>query len=155
MEIKDIVEREKHKRTLAKIKKREDTIARKQFLKDCYKFWKEYKKVESPYFWWLDLLFSYDIVLGKKKFFYWVKLELPKDYLENSWLREKWTIRIQNSEIGIIRNSDPQKYLYHYYRRLKYVKFYYSFYRKSVGYYRNRFHDTCICDILFTSADYG
>ncbi len=109
MEIKDIVEREKHKRTLAKIKKREDTIARKQFLKDCYKFWKEYKKVESPYFWWLDLLFSYDIVLGKKKFFYWVKLELPKDYLENSWLREKWTILIQNRELGIIRNSDPHK----------------------------------------------
>ena len=38
MEIKDIVEQEKHKRTLAKIKKREDDITRKQFLKDCFKF---------------------------------------------------------------------------------------------------------------------
>ena len=56
MEIKDIVEQGKHKRTLVKIKKREDAITRKQFLKDCYKFWKEYKKVESPYFWWLTLL---------------------------------------------------------------------------------------------------
>ena len=109
MEIKDIVEQEKYKRTLAKIKKREDAITRKQFLKDCKKFWKEYKKVESPYFWCLDLLFSDDIVLGKKKFFYWVELKLPKDYLENSWLREKWKVQIQNSELGIIRNSDPHK----------------------------------------------
>jgi len=28
-----------------------------------------------------------------------------KDIVE----REKWTIRIQNSELGIIRNSDPHK----------------------------------------------
>ena len=109
VEIKDIVEQEKHKRTLAKIKKREEAVTRKQFLKDCKKFWKEYKKVESPYFWWLDLLFSYDIVLGKKRFFYWVEIKLPKDYLENSWLREKWKVQIQNSELGIIRNSDPHK----------------------------------------------
>ena len=113
VEIKDIVEQEKHKRTLAKIKKREEAVTRKQFLKDCYKFWKEYKKVESPYFWWLGLLFSDGIVLsialGKKRFFYLVETKLPKNYLENSWLREKWKAQIQNSELGIIRNADPHK----------------------------------------------
>ena len=112
MEIKNIVEQEKYKRTLAKIKKREDDITRKQFLKDCKKFWKEYKKVESPYFWWLDLLFNDGIVLsillGKKRFVYLVEI-LPKDYLENSWLREKWKVQIQNRELGIIRNADPHK----------------------------------------------
>ena len=108
MEIKDIVEQEKHKRTLVKIKKREDALTRKQFLKDCKKCWKEYKKVESPYFWWLDLLFSYDIVLGKKKFFFWVKLGLPKDYLENSWFSKKWETKwIIGAGYRFRRKTDP------------------------------------------------
>ena len=105
MEIKDIVEQEKHKRTLAKIMKREDALTRKQFLKDCYKFWKEYKKVESPYFWWLDIL----LLPLDPRYLIWIHCDAPKNYVENSWLREKWTIRIQNSEIGIIRNSDPHE----------------------------------------------
>lgn len=85
MEIKDIVEQEKHKRTLAKIKKREDTITRKQFLKDCYKFWKEYKKVESPYFWWLG-------VLSSPCYLIWLELDAPKEYYNSCELHKKWDI---------------------------------------------------------------
>ena len=88
MEIKDIVEQEKHKLTLAKIKKREDAITRKQFLKDCYKFWKEYKKVENPYFWWLEK----DWLLVKTHYLFWLRHDAPKAYYHNCELHKKWDI---------------------------------------------------------------
>jgi len=108
MEIKDIVEREKHKRTLAKIKKREDTIARKQFLKDCYKCWKEYKKVESPYFWWLGWFRVEYVFFG-----YWensrkVMFELTKDYVDSSWFSKKWETKwIIGVGYRFRRKTDP------------------------------------------------
>jgi len=109
LEIKDIVEQEKHKRTLTKIRKREDAITRKQFLKDCYKFWKEYKKVESPYFWWIYIFYDEKVVLGDIRYFYWACSEAPKNYVENSWWKKKWKISLSGSKLGIIRNADPHK----------------------------------------------
>ena len=54
MEIKDIVEQEKQKRTLAKIKKREGDITRKQFLKQLFCFPHHYEQELSPFDeeWW-------------------------------------------------------------------------------------------------------
>ena len=115
MEIKDIVEQEKHKRTLAKIKKREDALTRKQFLKDCYKFWKEYKKVESPCFWWLGW-FRTDYIF----FEYWenfrkVRWELPIDYIDNSWFSKKWETKcIIGAGYKFRRKSDPSNTFYWY-----------------------------------------
>ena len=88
--IKDIVEQEKQKRSLAKIKQREEKLTRKQFLKDCYKFWKEYKKVESPYFWWLEYLTVDFILFGKWEHFRKVRFNLPEQYLNDSWFSKKW-----------------------------------------------------------------
>ena len=115
MEIKDIVEQEKHNRTLAKIKKREDAVTRKQFLKDCYKFWKEYKKVESPYFWWLGC-FSVDYMFfGSWEYFRKVRWELPKDYVDNSWFSKKWeTEWIIGTGYKFRRKSDPSNTFYWY-----------------------------------------
>ena len=115
MEIKDIVEQEKHKHTLAKIKKREDALTRKQFLKDCKKFWKEYKKVESPYFLWLTLL----------KIHYWfdpewfyhrqINFHLPSTYVEGSWFYDKWDFQyIRFNGYVFKRKSDVSgKYLWY------------------------------------------
>lgn len=112
MEIKDIVEQEKHKRTLAKIKKREETVTRKQFLKDCYKFWKEYKKVESPYFWWLDIL----LLPVDPCYLIWIHCDAPKGYLENSWFSSKWEYS-WDAEKGykFRRKSDPSNTFYWFY----------------------------------------
>jgi len=105
MEIKDIVEQEKHKRTLAKIKKREDALTRKQFLKDCYKFWKEYKKVESPYFWWLEK----DWLVVKTHYLWCLRHELPKEYYANCDLHKKWDIDwcSKHFEYKIKRKTNP------------------------------------------------
>ena len=106
MEIKDIVEQEKHKRTLAKIKKREDALTRKQFLKDCYKFWKEYKKVESPYFWWLDWFSIWN--LGETYYLDWYRLAAPKSYKNNSWFEKKWvTTDTDFCCVNVYRKVDP------------------------------------------------
>ena len=115
VEIKDIVEQEKHKRTLAKIKKREDAITRKQFLKDCYKFWKEYKKVESPYFWWLECLTVDFILFGKWEHFRKVRFNLPEQYLNNSWFSKKWeTDWLPCVGYKFKRKSDPSDTFYWY-----------------------------------------
>ena len=112
MEIKDIVEQEKHKRTLAKIKKREDALTRKQFLKDCYKFWKEYKKVESPYFWWLGIL----LLPVDKRYIIWIHLYAPKNYVENNWFYKKWEIvRIIGIGYKFRRKTDQNNTFYWYY----------------------------------------
>ena len=115
VEIKDIVEQEKHKRTLAKIKKREDTLTRKQFLKDCYKFWKEYKKVESPYFWWLGWFSIWN--LDEKYYLDWYRLDAPKSYKDNSWFEKKWVITdTEFSCVNVYRKTDPNlNRIYFYY----------------------------------------
>lgn len=111
MEIKDIVEQEKHKCTLAKIKKREDDITRKQFLKDCYKFWKEYKKVESPYFWWLDIL----LLPVDPRYLIWIHCEAPKNYVENSWFSNKWECTWSGEQgYKFRRKADPNNTFYWY-----------------------------------------
>ena len=117
MEIKDIVEQEKHKRTLAKIKKREDALTRKQFLKDCYKFWKEYKKVESPYFWWLGW-FSIWNFFSETYYLDWYRLDAPKSYKDNSWFEKKWAISDDTDFccVNVHRKADPNlNTIYFYY----------------------------------------
>ena len=113
--IKDIVEQEKHKRTLAKIKKREESITRKQFLKDCYKFWKEYKKVESPYFWWLGWFSIWN--LDEKYYLDWYRLDAPKSYKDNSWFEKKWVIEDYDfCCVNVHRKADPNlNRIYFYY----------------------------------------
>ena len=112
MEIKDIVEQEKHKRTLAKIREREHTLTRKQFLKDCYKCWKEYKKVESPYFWWLFIL----LLPVDKRYIIWIHRYAPKNYVENNWFYKKWEIvRIIGIGYKFRRQTDPNNTFYWYY----------------------------------------
>ena len=111
MEIKEIVEQEKHKRTLAKIKKREEAVTRKQFLKDCYKFWKEYKKVENPYFWWLDWFSLWK--LDEKYYLDWYRLDAPKSYKDNSWFEKKWETKwIIGVGYKFRRKSDPSNTFY-------------------------------------------
>ena len=66
MEIKDIVEQQKLEKSLERSKKKQDDFTRKEFLKDCYKFWKEYKKVEHPYTWWLGKLATYFLCFKEK-----------------------------------------------------------------------------------------
>lgn len=104
MEIKDIVEQEKHKCSLAKIKQREEKLTRKQFLKDCYKFWKEYKKVESPYFWWCYFLTFEYFIFGKVNFFRWIRFDAPRVYIEGSWFENKWEYKydLSRSDYRII-----------------------------------------------------
>ena len=55
MNIKDIVDQEKQRELARKSKLKQDKHLKKLFYKDCYKFWKEYKMVENPYFWCLGL----------------------------------------------------------------------------------------------------
>ena len=112
MEIKDVVEQEKHKRTLAKIKKREDAITRKQFLKDCYKFWKEYKKVESPYFWWVSYFTRWskivNILCPPLYYVWWVDFYCPIEQYKGSWFNNKWeTTRIESTKYLVKRRSEP------------------------------------------------
>ena len=116
MEIKEIVEQEQHKRTLAKIKKREDAVTRKQFLKDCYKFWKEYKKVESPYFWWLGW-FSIWNLFSETYYLDWYRLDAPKSYKDNIWFEKKWVIEDYDfCCVNVHRKADPNlNRVYFYY----------------------------------------
>ena len=112
MEIKDIVEQEKHKRTLVKIKKREDAITRKQFLKDCYKFCKEYKKVESPYFWWLSYFTRWykvvNVLCPPLYYLWWIDFESPLEYYNDSWFFNKWeTTQIESTKYLVKRRSEP------------------------------------------------
>ena len=112
MEIKDIVEQEKHNRTLAKIKKREQALTRKQFLKDCKKFWKEYKKVESPYFWWLEYFTRWSKVVNvlcpPLYYLWWIDFESPLEYYNGSWFFNKWSAeQIESTKYLIKRKSEP------------------------------------------------
>ena len=112
MEIKDVVEQEKHKRTLAKIKKREQSLTRKQFLKDCYKFWKEYKKVESPYFWWTSYFTRWsevvNILCPPLYYLWWIDFYCPIEYYKGSWFYNKWeATQIESTKYLIKRKSEP------------------------------------------------
>lgn len=90
MEIKDIVEQQKLEKALERSKKKQDDFTRKEFLKDCYKFWKEYKKVEHPYTWWLYFLSIDHMLWGKVNFFRWIRFDAPKTYIDDSWFENKW-----------------------------------------------------------------
>lgn len=115
MEIKDIVEQEKHKCSLAKIKQREEKLTRKQFLKDCYKFWKEYKKVERPYFWWLGWFSLNYTLFGRWENFRKVRFTLPEYYVENSWFSTKWECKwVIGVGYKFRRKSDPNSDFYWY-----------------------------------------
>ena len=89
MEIKDIVDQEKQRELARKSQLKQDKHIKTLFLKDCYKMWKDYKKVEKPYTWWLGILFGRYSLFGKFNYAYsfW---ELPKSYLEDSWFNCKW-----------------------------------------------------------------
>lgn len=90
MEIKDIVKQEKQKEAVLRMKKKQEKYTRKAFLKDCYKFWKEYKTVEKPYTWWF-VFFTFDyLIFGKAEFFRLIRFDLPKEYSEFGWFNDKW-----------------------------------------------------------------
>lgn len=90
MEIKDIVEQQKLEKALGRSKEKQDNFTRKEFLKDCYKFWKEYKKVEHPYTWWCYFVTFEYLFFGKVNFFRWIRFDAPKTYVEGSWFENKW-----------------------------------------------------------------
>lgn len=115
MEIKDIVEQQKLKKALERSKKKQDDFTRKEFLKDCYKFWKEYKKVEHPYTWWLGW-FSLDYILfGRWENFRKVRFNLPEDYVENSWFSTKWECKwVLGVGYKFRRKADPNGTFYWY-----------------------------------------
>ena len=90
MEIKDIIEQGKLEKALERSKKKQDDFTRKEFLKDCYKFWKEYKKVEHPFTWWCYFVTFEYLFFGKVNFFRWIRFYAPKTYVEGSWFENKW-----------------------------------------------------------------
>lgn len=117
MEIKDIVEQHKLEKALERGKKKQDDFTRKEFLKDCYKFWKEYKKVEHPYTWWLTFLkiqYWFD-----PEWFYHRQLNfhLPSAYVEYSWFSDKWDFQyVRCHGYMFKRKSDVSgKYLWYRY----------------------------------------
>ena len=97
MNIKAIVDQEKQRELVRKSKLKQDKHIKKLFLKDCYKMWKDYKKVEKPYTWWLGIFSIWNILIGENNYFYelW---NLPKEYLENSWFFNKW--EVVDDELG-------------------------------------------------------
>ena len=108
MEIKDIVEQQKLEKALERSKKKQDDFTRKEFLKDCYKFWKEYKKVEHPYTWWLGWFSLWNMI----DTFYldWYRLESPKAYKQNSWFENKWkVIDDEMFDVRVYRKADPKE----------------------------------------------
>lgn len=88
MNIKEIVDQEKQKELFKKSKHNQEKHLKKLFFKDCYKVWKDYKKVESPYFWWLEK----DWLFIKTHYLFCLRHELPKEYYDNCDLHKKWDI---------------------------------------------------------------
>ena len=115
MEIKDIIEQQKLEKALERSKKKQDDFTRKEFLNDCYKFWKEYKKVEHHYTWWLGW-FSLDYILfGRWENFRKVRFTLPEDYVENSWFSTKWECKwVLGVGYKFRRKADPNGTFYWY-----------------------------------------
>lgn len=88
MEIEDIINQEKQKELIRKSKQKQDKHLKKLFYKDCYKMWKDYKKVESPYFWWLGLI-TIAQMFDEKFYLYWV-FGATEAYTKDSWFDSKW-----------------------------------------------------------------
>ena len=112
MEIKDIVEQQKLEKALERSKKKQDDFTRKEFLKDCYKFWKEYKKVEHTYTWWSEQLTRWfkvsNILCPKMYYLWWLDYESPLGYYKDSWFYKKWKVsRIQPTRYLVKRKVDP------------------------------------------------
>jgi hypothetical protein len=91
MNIKDIVDQEKQRALQVKVKNNQDKHIRKLFLKDCYKMWKDYKKVEKPYTWRLEL-FSLLKLVSCVEYVYWVVDYAPQEYTKDSWFDKKWSV---------------------------------------------------------------
>ena len=117
MEIRDIIEQQKLEKALERSKKKQDDFTRKAFLKDCYKFWKEYKKVEKPYTWWC-YFFTFDYIFSDGRYFSnWCITKAPDEYTKGSWFYNRWEIMIvlPFGEVGIKLKSQPNQdwvYLY-------------------------------------------
>lgn len=117
MEIKDIVKQEKQKEAVLRMKKKQEKYTRKAFLKDCYKFWKEYKTVEKPYTWWC-CIFTFDFIFSNGWYFSsWCITKAPEEYTKDSWFYNRWEIKIEEpfGEVSIKLKSQPNQdwvYLY-------------------------------------------
>lgn len=115
MEIKDIVKQEKQKEAVLRMKKKQENYTRKAFLKDCYKFWKEYKTVEKPYTWWC-CFFSFDYIFSDGMYFFlWYLHYAPEDYKKDNWLNSKWDIEKTAGSRAIKLKLQPNQdwvYLY-------------------------------------------
>lgn len=108
MSIQDIIGQEKQKELIRKSKQKQDKHLKKLFYKDCYKMWKDYKKVESPYFWWLTDILNYRPFL-KDYYVYWIFLDAPKEYLKDSLIYTKWDFKfcIRKLTFKIKHKSNP------------------------------------------------
>lgn len=113
MNIKDIVDQEKQRALQAKVKSHQEEHIRKLFLKDCYKMWKDYKKVEKPYTWWLGIFSVWNLLLDGYYFLNEIN-KLPSLYLEGSWFEKKWDV--YGDELGQImikhRTNPNNDYVY-------------------------------------------
>lgn len=104
MNIKEIVDQEKQKELFKKSKHNQEKHLKKLFFKDCYQMWKDYKKVENPYFWWLGVLFVW-----KFSYLFWLRHDAPKAYYHNCELHKKWDIGwcSKHFEYKIKRKTNP------------------------------------------------
>ena len=102
MNIKEIVDQEKQKELFKKSKHNQEKHLKKLFFKDCYQMWKDYKKVENPYFWWLG-------VLSLPCCLIWLELDAPKEYYNSCELHKKWDIDWCSNrfEYKIKRKTNP------------------------------------------------
>ena len=107
MNIKDIVAREQQKKLIDTSKLKQDKYIRKLFYKDCHKMWKDCKKVEKPYFWWLEYLTT--CLGGRYGFYYWLRFQAPNDYMESGWFKSKWEIDYLG-QTKIKLKSNPNNY---------------------------------------------
>lgn len=106
MTIQYIINQEKQKELIRKSKQKQDEHLKQLFYKDCYKLWKDYKKAESPYFWWLGYFHPKRAFLGYSWFYYWLYLEAPTDYPKTAWFENKWS-QSYDGKIKIKHKSNP------------------------------------------------
>ena len=104
MNIKEIVDQEKQKELFKKSKRNQEKHLKKLFFKDCYQMWKDYKKVENPFFWWLGIL-----SVWKFSHLWCLRNELPTEYYNNCDLHNKWDIDWCSTHITykIKRKTNP------------------------------------------------
>lgn len=108
MNIQDIIDQEKQKELIRKSNFKQQEHLKKLFYKDCYKMWKDYKKVESPYFWWLGHFNIWNILLGIENFHCWLFVDAPSAYLNTEWFDSKWEYNIDElGEMYIKHKSNP------------------------------------------------